>query len=169
MIQISTNTVIATIPGIMSPEQIAISPDGTRLFVVNLWLDDAKTHGGVTVVDAMVNQVLQTIPLGDASDGIAISPDDSAVYVTELNLNQVVKISTITYKVMTLIPVGARPTAIVITPNGAAAYVADSALFAGTPNIEEIKLSTNQVIAAIAVGTDPDALALSANEKLCMS
>ena len=78
-----------------------MSPDGTRLFVVDL--DDAATYGGVTVVDTMTRKVVKVIQLGDASDGIAISPDDSAVYVTQWNLHQIVK-STITYKVLTSIP-----------------------------------------------------------------
>jgi len=161
VIQTSTNTVVATIP-VKNPEQIAISPDGATVFVSNLWLNDANTYGGVTVIDAMSNQVVTTIVLNDAIDGIAVAPDDASVYVTELTLNQIVQISTVTYKVVAQIAVGARPTAIVITPNGHAAYVTDSALFGGTPDVEEINLRRNRVIASVLVGTDPVALVLNA-------
>lgn len=164
VIQVSTNTVVATIPGVSYPEQIVVSPDGTRVFVVNLWAnEDSSQPGSVTVIDAMANQIVTTIPLPDATAGMAITPNDGSLYVTELNLNEVIKISTVTYQVVATIPVGSRPTAIVVSPNGAAAYVADSALFGGTPDVEVIKLSTNKIIGSITVGTDPDVLAISAN------
>ena len=38
-----------------------MSPDGTRLFVVDL--DDAATYGGVTVVDTMTRKVVKVIHL----------------------------------------------------------------------------------------------------------
>jgi YVTN family beta-propeller protein len=157
--------VVATIP-VDSPEQIVVSPDGTRVFVTDLFLTGNPAGGGVTVIDAMANQIVTSIPLSDNADGIAIAPNDGAIYVTEINLNQIVKISTITYKAVASISVGARPTSIAILPNGKAAYVTDSALFGGSADVEEIKLSTNQVIASIPVGTDPVALALAPNGSL---
>jgi YVTN family beta-propeller protein len=164
VISVATNAVVATIPmgdyGPYGLQQIVISPDGTRLFVASLVVPNGQ-YGGVFVIDAMANQVFTSIPLPDGVSAIAIAPNDGAIYVGEINLNQIVKISTITFKVVATISVGSRPISIVITPNGRAAYVADSALFGGIADVEEIKLSTNQLIASIPVGTDPVALAFN--------
>jgi YVTN family beta-propeller protein len=162
VIEIATNSVIATIPAISYPGQLVFSPDGRRLFVVNLWRNfDPNQPGAVTVIDTTVNQVVRTIPMPDATAGMAITPDGRSLYVTEVTLNQVIKISTLNYKVMTKISVGSRPVAIVVSRDGKFAYVADSALFGGSPDVEIIKLSSGRVVRMIGVGTDPVALALN--------
>ena len=162
IIEIATNSVVATIPSISYPGQLVFSPDGRMLFVVNLWRNfDPNQPGAVTVIDTSVNQVVRTIPMPDATAGMAITPDGRSLYVTEVNLNQVIKISTLNYKVMGKISVGSRPVAIVVSRDGKVAYVADSALFGGSPDVRVIKLSSGRVVRMIGVGTDPVALALN--------
>src|SRR5205807_501576 len=58
------------------PEQIALSADGTRLYVAN---EDAALLG---VVDLATGAILSTVPVGEEPEGVALRPDGREVYVT---------------------------------------------------------------------------------------
>src|SRR5437870_2398375 len=51
VIDTATNTVIATIPVGLNPFGVAITPDGTRAYVVNHGADFEGSHGTVSVID----------------------------------------------------------------------------------------------------------------------
>ncbi|MBQ26537.1 MAG: hypothetical protein CMH81_00115 [Nitrospiraceae bacterium] len=68
VIDVDTNTVIATIPVEDAPNGVAITPDGTRAYVTN-WLSNT-----VSVIDVTTNTVVATIPVGDGPNGVAITP-----------------------------------------------------------------------------------------------
>jgi YVTN family beta-propeller protein len=82
VIDIATNTVVATIPVGVEPAGVAITPDGTRAYVTNF-------VGTVSVIDAATNTVVVTIPVGQVPIGIAITPDGTRAYVTNENSNKV--------------------------------------------------------------------------------
>ena len=99
------------------PEQLAVSADGTRLYVAN---EDA---GEASVVDIASGEVLAALPVGGEPEGVRISPDGSVVYVTSEEDNQVSAIDTATNEVVAVFEVGARPRASAFTPDGSRAYV----------------------------------------------
>ncbi len=74
----STNTdaIIATINVGEDPRGVAMSPDGTRLYVVN------KEDDTLSVIRTSTNTVLATIDVGDSPNEVAISPDGTRAYVT---------------------------------------------------------------------------------------
>jgi len=76
VIDSATNTVIDTITVGAKPSAMAVSPDGSRLYVTNSG-DDT-----VSVVDTATNSVVATIPVGAVPNGVAVSPDGSRIYVT---------------------------------------------------------------------------------------
>jgi YVTN family beta-propeller protein len=69
VIDISTNTVVATVPVGNTPERVAITPNGERVYVTNVVFND------VSVIDTTTNTVVATVPVGSEPIGVAISPN----------------------------------------------------------------------------------------------
>lgn len=67
---------------------MAVSPGGTRLYVVNANSDT------VSVINTVTNTVIRTIPVGDNPSGVAVSPDGERVYVASQNDDTVTVIAT---------------------------------------------------------------------------
>jgi YVTN family beta-propeller protein len=99
------------------PEQLAISADGTRLYVAN---EDAAQ---VSVVDVAAGTVVTTVKIGEEPEGVTIRPDGKVVYVTSEEDGAVFAIDTATNKVLKRIPVGHRPRSIGFLPDNTRAYV----------------------------------------------
>ena len=72
VIDTATNTVVATIPVGVFPDGVAITPDGTRAYVVT------EGPNAVSVIDTATNTVVATIPVGLAPFGVAITPAPQA-------------------------------------------------------------------------------------------
>lgn len=82
------------------PSDIAVSPDGTNVYVTN-WRSN-----NVSVINAATNTVTATIPVGLTPFGVAITPDgkkayvaNSAIYSSDYEDNNVSVIDTVTNKV----------------------------------------------------------------------
>jgi YVTN family beta-propeller protein len=99
------------------PEQFALSPDGSRLFVAN---EDAAT---MSVVDIPSSRVVARVPVGREPEGVSITPDGRWVLVTNESDNSVSVIDTGTLKIVRSVQVGKRPRDVAFTPDGRAAYV----------------------------------------------
>ena len=92
VINTATNTVTATIPtGTTLPYKLAITPDGTRLFLTSIgsWSTPAGT---VTVIDTTTNTTIATLPTNTWSFGVAVAPNGSYTYLTNRNTNTLTKI-----------------------------------------------------------------------------
>jgi YVTN family beta-propeller protein len=99
------------------PEQLAVSADGTRLYVAN---EDAEQ---LSVVDTASGMVVAAVKVGEEPEGVTLRPDGKVVYVTSEGDGAVFAIDTQTNKVLRRIPVGPRPRSIGFLPNGSRAYV----------------------------------------------
>ena len=117
MVDVASGEMIGMVRAGTDPEQVAVSADGTRLYVAN---EDA---GEATVVDIASGEVLAALPVGEEPEGVRISPDGSVVYVTSENENRVSVIDTAANEVVAGFEVGARPRASAFTPDGSRAYV----------------------------------------------
>jgi YVTN family beta-propeller protein len=120
----ATNTVIATIAVGLGPEGVAVTPDGSKVYVTNSF-----ESNNVSVIATATNTVTATIPVGNTPLGVAVSPDGSKVYVANANSNNMSVIATATNTVTATIPVGLEPRAfgIFIQPEK------PPPTFAGTP------------------------------------
>jgi YVTN family beta-propeller protein len=97
VIDTATNTVIATISDPYEPLGVAVSPDGSRVYVADACTSDCLGSGSgssaVSVIDTATNTVIGAIALPDAalSSGIVVSQDGSKLYVASaigpLNVN----------------------------------------------------------------------------------
>jgi YVTN family beta-propeller protein len=68
--------VIATVTVGVNSVGVAVSPDGTRAYVVN------ATDNSVSVINTTTNTVVATVNVGHRPIGVAFAPDGSAAYVT---------------------------------------------------------------------------------------
>lgn len=96
---------------------IAISPDGSAVWVVN---PDANT---VTRILAGPDIVATRIAVGKNPRNLAVSPSGSEVWVTNYESNTVSVISTSSNAVVQTLPTLLGPFGVVITPDGGKAYV----------------------------------------------
>ncbi|EHB49998.1 40-residue YVTN family beta-propeller repeat protein [Mycolicibacterium rhodesiae JS60] len=111
-------------------EGLAVSPDGSRLYVVSNNPADTSgvisdTGSMVSVVDTATKVVTATIPIGLAGTfkDLAISPDGSTLYAASLFTNTVAVIDTSTNHVVTTIHDIYNAGPIVISPDGNTVYV----------------------------------------------
>jgi YVTN family beta-propeller protein len=121
VIDTATNTVIITLtlPVGKGPVAVAVTPDGSQVYVANDSDIDA-----VSVIDTATNTV-GSIPVGGFPAGVAATPDGRKVYVVNAHSDNVSVIHTATNTVVgSPIPVGkfSAPFGIFIQPR-----------FAGTP------------------------------------
>ena len=157
VIDTTTNMVTATIPVGRGPFAVAVSPDGSKVYVTN------EDSNSVSVVDTATNTVTATIPItvGIVPDGVAVSPDGSKVYVTNSGEGTgtgtgLSVIDTETNRVTATIPVGNFPFGVAVTSDGRRVYVANSQ----SNTVSVIDTETNRVTATIPVGSIPTAFGI---------
>ncbi len=102
VIDLATSKVERTLRGISDPEQIAISPDGTRLYV-------ASEDTGRLVTIGTDGTILQSIAVGGEPEGLAVSPDGAIVLATSEEDHTVTVLTKRPLVVSKRIVVGERP------------------------------------------------------------
>ena len=161
VIDIASNTVVATVDVGAFPTGVAVTPDGAKAYVVN------QGDSSVSVINTATNTVSTTITtgIGYSPYDVAISPDGLHAYVTDADPDltnpivlesRVTIIDTASDSVATSIPLGSMlPEGIAITPDGTRAYVAN---YGGTdintgieypPSVTVVDLTTNTVVTTI--------------------
>jgi YVTN family beta-propeller protein len=164
VIDMEKNKVIATIVGsFFSPYGVAVSPDGSKVYVTNS-TSKVNSTGTVSVIDTAKNKVIATIPCcGDL--GIAVSPDGSKVYALN-GVNSVAVIDTATNTVITTVPVGVGILyGVAASPDGSKVYVTN--IVPNDPSargtVSVIDTATNTVTATILVDVFPTGVAATAD------
>lgn len=145
-----------------APAEVALSPDGTRAYVVNTGSND------VTVVALDAGQVVATVAVGEGPTRAVVTPDGSAVYVTNAAGDSVSRIATATNTVTATIAVGPKPTGIDLTPDVSSVVVVTAGRApSGGASVTVIDTLTNAVTAAFPlVAPDPPASRLGAPDSL---
>ena len=95
----------ATIPVGSQPGGVAVTPDGSKVYVANF------LSNNVSVIATATNTVTATIPAGSEPFGVAVTPDGCKVYVANGASNNVSVIATATNRVTAAITVGRGPVA----------------------------------------------------------
>ena len=80
----SNYALIDTIPVDVAPEELAVSPDGKRVYVTN------PGDYSVSEIRTSTNTVLKTIDLGFYTRDVVVSPDGSRAYVTVSGTDELV-------------------------------------------------------------------------------
>jgi YVTN family beta-propeller protein len=98
VVDISSNTIVATIPTGIQPSGIAITPAGSYAYVSNYhtlyegpnFTDLTAYQGTVNIIDIHTNKIISpVINVGLSPDTIAISPNGQFAYVTNYTSNTV--------------------------------------------------------------------------------
>ena len=143
-----STTAVTTINVGSGPEGVAVSPDGSSVWVANL---DSDT---VSRINTTTNAVTP-ITVGSTPFGVVVSPDGSSVWVTNYGSGTVSRINTTTNAV-TPITVGTNPYGVVVSPDGSSVWVANL----GSDTVSRINTTTNAVT-PINVGNNPYGVAVS--------
>ena len=98
VISIPSNTTVANFPLGIQPFDAAITPDGTRVYIVN------ANSNSVSVINTASNTVVATIPVGNAPQSVAITPDGTLAYVANTAGSTLSIIQTSTNTVTATIP-----------------------------------------------------------------
>ncbi len=158
VIDTATNKVVATIPVGNNPFAVAVTPDGTHVYVTILNLGFGNS---VAVINTASNAVVATIQVGVDPFGVAVTPDGTHVYVTNIGSNTVSVIATASNTVVATVPVAVGPLGVAVTPDGKHVYVANN----GSSNVSVIATATNTVVATVPVGNFPEAIAVTPDGK----
>ncbi|HJY00311.1 MAG TPA: beta-propeller fold lactonase family protein [Streptosporangiaceae bacterium] len=111
------NPVTSVIHGLGDPHGIAVSPDGSTVYVTN------TADNVVEVIDAATAKVTGTIPVGQLPWGLALSAKGGTLYVADPDSNQVSVISTATDTVTSTISLAGGPDTLALTPDGSQLWI----------------------------------------------
>jgi YVTN family beta-propeller protein len=134
------------------PDQLAVSPDGAIVYVVDVDLDF------VYVVEAGLDEVVDTITDLDLNPfGVAFAPDRGLAYITNGSSFTVSLIRTTNHSRLGTITLDSFPGAVAFSPNGTPAYVT-------LPEIDKVAVINTYAVgvtATIDVGDSPQRVAFS--------
>ena len=130
------------------PTSVAVSPDGSSVWVAN---SDDDTVSRIATSDNTVT----SITVGVGPYNVAMSPDGSSVWVTNNGGTTVSRIAT-SDNAVTPITVGADPSGVAVSPDGSSVWVTNN----GDGTVSRIATSDNAVT-PITVGADPYNIAVS--------
>ena len=133
-----------------TPVNLAVSPDGQRLYVV---CEDADS---LIVVDTGTRAVLQEITVGRRPHDVAVSPCGSTLYVTNRMSGTLSVIDTATHRVTHELGVGHEPHGVLTDENGRRIFV----LNAGDNTIAVLAADTLEIVNRLVAGDGPWSLAL---------
>jgi YVTN family beta-propeller protein len=151
--------VIATIPVGDAPFGIAVSPDGSKVYVTNSQdFLNSQSPDTVSVIDAAMNTVTATVTVGLFPEGVAVTPDSSKAYIANTDSGTVSMIDAATNTVTATISVGSFPQGVAVTPDGSKVYVTSSQSVPGTVSV--IDTATNTVASTITVAGGPSAFGI---------
>ncbi|WP_130292575.1 Hsp70 family protein [Pseudonocardia sediminis] len=147
----SDNSVVATIPVRTRPYALAVTPDGSKVYVPN------HDSGTVSVIDTATDRVSAEIAVAPNPHWIAFSPDGSRAYAANHESNLITVLNTTDNSVLAEVPVGTSPHSVAVNPSKplVANVNYDSA------SVSMIDTDTNEVVATVPVGTNPQAIAWS--------
>ncbi len=106
-------------PRYKSPDDLALSPDGKRLYVVCSGSDE------VLVVDTATHTVAGRVPVGRVPRGIAMAPDGKRFYVTNSWSDTVSEVDSASLQVLRTLPAGFEPTGLALDAVRNVLYVAN--------------------------------------------
>lgn len=158
VIDVATSRVLRVLRGISDPEQVAVSPDGRRLYVAS------EDTGQLVVIDAGSGGVIGRVAVGDEPEGVQASADGKRVYITAEADNAIVAIDAATLKILARIPVGERPRSTLFSADSKRAYVSGE----NDATITAIDVATNRAAGTAPVAGDnarPMGLALAPDGK----
>jgi YVTN family beta-propeller protein len=144
------NSVTVTLDG-LHPTSLALSPDGSQLYVARAADLGGPAPGELVIHDAVTLQTTGIVAVGRAPADIALSPDGTRAFVVNTGSNDVTVVALATGLVVATVTVGVSPTSAVVTPDGSAVYVTNAV----GDSVSRISTATNTVTTTTTVGAQP--------------
>ncbi|GAA4549730.1 Hsp70 family protein [Pseudonocardia xishanensis] len=145
----STNSILSTIPVGTRPFALAVTPDGTRLYVPN------HDSGTVSVIDTATSSPVRDIPVAKNPHWVGFSPDGTRAYTANHESGLITIIDTATESVIGEVGVQVSPHSVEVSPNRPLVanvnYDSDS--------VTVIDTDSRKVVATVPVGKKPQDLA----------
>ena len=148
---ISIGVKAAEEPRFLSPSELAISPDGQRLYVL------CEKSDELLVVDTEASRVIKHVAVGHLPRGISLSADGRQIYVANSWMDTVSVIDAEKLEVVRTIPTGFEPISAVADRSREILYVANRL----GSDISVIDLASGQEIKRLASGHGASYLAIS--------
>lgn len=117
IVDLAARKVVTVLQGGSDPEELAVSRDGTRVYVAN------EDTSSTSVIDVASGKIVASLKVGGEPEGVTMSPDGRWVYVTSEDDGDVSVIDTAAGKVVKRFEVGPRPRASAFSPDASRAYV----------------------------------------------
>jgi YVTN family beta-propeller protein len=118
VVDVPTNTLTTTIPLASDGFNLAVAPDGLRVYVTT-------ADGTLYVVDPATNGIVTTLSVGEAANGLAFNPDGTVLYVSSRDAGTVVAVDRETNAVTRTYPIGGAPQRLAAAQDGSVLYVAN--------------------------------------------
>jgi YVTN family beta-propeller protein len=147
------------IPVGQDPESLAVTPDGSQVWVADTGPQTGlPSLGGISVISTATDTVTSTLKLPTADPrAIAFSPSGTTAYVTTSQGLYV--IDTATLKVVTVIGGLGNPEGVAVAPDGKTVYATNT----DQGLVDVISAATNKVTSTIQVGQLPWQLVISSS------
>lgn len=118
VIDLSSNTQIATIPITGHPFRVKLSADNRSLFVTG-------NADSLFIVDLPSREIRARLAIGLDANGLALDYTGTRLYVSNQSDGTVSEVDLATNSVLRSIPVGGHPQELVLSPGGTLLFVAD--------------------------------------------
>jgi YVTN family beta-propeller protein len=142
----------------LSPGELAISPDGRRLYVVCEKTDELQ------VVDTQSGKVMKRIAVGHVPRGLSLSADGKQIYVANSWTDTISVIDAEKLETVRSLATGSEPISVVADRQGETLYVANRL----SNDISVIDLQSGKQIKRLAAGRGASYLALSSDGTLLL-
>ncbi len=140
----------------LSPGEIAVSPDGARLYVT------CEASNELRIVDTLTGALLKSVPVGRVPRGLALSADGSRVFVANSWDDNITVVDAAGFSVLRTLPAGWEPTSVVTDRAGKNLYVANRL----SDDVSVIELATARESKRIPAGHGASYLARAGNTPL---
>jgi YVTN family beta-propeller protein len=117
VVDLDTLSLVTVLRGVSDPEQLAVSADGSKLYIAS------EDTGQAVVKDAKTGEQLASMPVGGEPEGVTLSPDGRWVYMSSEEDHQIAVIDTRSDQVVATLDVGERPRFTEFSDDGALAFV----------------------------------------------
>ncbi|BBO15408.1 autotransporter domain-containing protein [Bradyrhizobium sp. TM102] len=152
VIDVVGRTVVATIPVAGQTAGLALSPDGSSLYVTS-----SSAHS-VTVISTATNVVVGSpIAVGAAPYGVVVSPDGTRAYVANQGSANISIIDAASKTVIGTVAAGSSPSGITTSPDGSRIYVTNQS----DGSVTVIDAASQSVVTTVSVSGLPLSVAAS--------
>ena len=144
------NPTETVIPVGLMPQQLAVTPDGSQVWVAESGPETLTTHVyGISIISTATDKVIGHVRLGAAPTDVAFSPDGSKAYVTTSHGLDVFEVTT--RSVVGLVPGLGSPQSVAVSPDGKYVYVTET----DAGRLATISTSSDNVVRTTTVGDEP--------------